>query len=380
EAPANAAQFNAHISQVLQGQELAKHLAASQRLAHNIKGSANLLGVKGIANLTHYLEDILEFLTDKQQAPSPALANLLQEAGDCLEHMLEAMQGTVAAPANSRQILQQILDWATYIETGKLDTSTEALPITTFTESTQTPTAIADQSVTPEATPESTAANSLMTATAITETVDKSLRVPTATIDQILQMVGEISIALDQIQERIQLLRNHSNELQIQEEVIQQHRFDLEHFINVRHLTGVQHQRNQVNNFDPLELDYYDELYGTTNSFIESVVDARRIKQRLRADLSSLQHLFSPLQQLKRDLQNTILKVRMESVSTISARLQRSVRQACRATGKQAELEIIGEETKLDSEILTNLADPLMLWAKRWLAAKCLANSWPCNT
>ncbi|KOR29035.1 hypothetical protein TI03_03315, partial [Achromatium sp. WMS1] len=38
EAPANAAQFNAHISQVLQGQELAKHLAASQRLAHNIKG------------------------------------------------------------------------------------------------------------------------------------------------------------------------------------------------------------------------------------------------------------------------------------------------------------------------------------------------------
>ncbi|MBI3776415.1 MAG: response regulator, partial [Gammaproteobacteria bacterium] len=47
-------------------------------------------------------------------------------------------------------------------------------------------------------------------------------------------------------------------------------------------------------------------------------------------------------------------------VSTIVARLQRSVRQTCRVTGKQVNLTINGAETLLDRALLDALIDPLM--------------------
>ncbi len=37
-------------------------LAQAQRVAHTLKGSANTVGVRGIASLTHRLEDLLQLL------------------------------------------------------------------------------------------------------------------------------------------------------------------------------------------------------------------------------------------------------------------------------------------------------------------------------
>ncbi|MCB1717110.1 MAG: response regulator, partial [Candidatus Competibacteraceae bacterium] len=113
-------------------------------------------------------------------------------------------------------------------------------------------------------------------------------------------------------------------------------------------------------NFDPLEMDQYDELYSTTRSFIESVVDSQRMSQQMRAELTSLERSLAPLQHMKDELQTAVMKTRMEPVNTIVARLQRSVRQAARATDKQVDLFIKGSEIQIDSEVLERLADPLM--------------------
>ena len=50
----------------------------------------------------------------------------------------------------------------------------------------------------------------------------------------------------------------------------------------------------------------------------------------------------------------------MVPVYTVTARLQRAVRQASRATGKNAVLEITGQEMLVDSVILNNIVDPLL--------------------
>jgi chemosensory pili system protein ChpA (sensor histidine kinase/response regulator) len=63
---------------------------------------------------------------------------------------------------------------------------------------------------------------------------------------------------------------------------------------------------------------------------------------------------------MKSDLQQVVMQTRMEPVSSIIARLQRSVRQAVRITGKQADLIIEGGGIQLDSEVLGRLAEPLM--------------------
>ena len=54
------------------------------------------------------------------------------------------------------------------------------------------------------------------------------------------------------------------------------------------------------------------------------------------------------------------MRTRMVPIKTIAPRLQRSVRQTCRATGKQAALHLSGTDTLIDSDILNNLIDPLI--------------------
>mgnify|MGYP003394782708 FL=1 len=74
-----------------------------KRMAHTLKGSANTVGVKGIAVLTHQLEDILIACAHEQKLPSRALANSLINASDCLESMSEALLGTSAPPLMRRR-------------------------------------------------------------------------------------------------------------------------------------------------------------------------------------------------------------------------------------------------------------------------------------
>ena len=377
EAPLNAANFTASLERAMRGEEVVKNLANAQRLAHNLKGSANLVGVKGVANLTHHIEDILEYLTEHQQAPQASLSGTLQEAADCIEVMLETVQGTAESPAEAQRILQDVLDWARRMDAGMLDTTVhpdasanaQTLPEMAESALAETTNETEAEPGRPEAALKTQSQAALQTPKPVAAvsapevTVGKVLRVPTDAIDTLFRMVGEVSITLDQVQERVQALRRRSNEQQTQDTIIQQRRFELENYIDVRHLVSMQQRFSslgQRQDFDPLELDQYDELYSTTRSFIESTQDARRMSQQLRSELSSLEHILGPLRRMKSDLQSAIMKVRMEPVESISARLQRSVRQACRASGKEAELIIEGEATLLDSEVLHKLADPLM--------------------
>jgi chemotaxis protein histidine kinase CheA/ActR/RegA family two-component response regulator len=59
-------------------------------------------------------------------------------------------------------------------------------------------------------------------------------------------------------------------------------------------------------------------------------------------------------------LQYLVEGTRMLPLSTLSARLERNVRQTCRATGKTVSLEIRGDDIRVDRDVLNRLAEPLM--------------------
>lgn len=351
EAPLNVADFTAALSSIFKGENLHHNLALAQRLAHNLKGSANILGIKGLANLTHHIEDILEYLTAQQQMPPPELGQTLQEAADCLEDMMDAVRGTAVAPTATARIINDLQQQSLKISTRQFSSPTIS---------------IAEEKVAHETTNETI--------------TSKVLRLPTATIDAVFKMVSELSMTMDQIRERIQLLRHRSNELQAQNDLIQQHRFKLENFIDIKTInhaiktssvksikntkllsvTTEYVEDNETTLFDSLELGKYDGLYGIASSFIESVIDSRHIGQSLRHDLNKLEYLMPHMRRMQKELQTAVMQMRMEPVGNISARLHRSIRHACQLTGKEAELHIEGETTLIDSEMLAKLADPLM--------------------
>jgi two-component system chemotaxis sensor kinase CheA len=61
-----------------------------------------------------------------------------------------------------------------------------------------------------------------------------------------------------------------------------------------------------------------------------------------------------------RDLHHSILGVRMVSVKTLFARFPRFVRDLAQALGKQAVVELSGEETELDKSVIEKIGDPLL--------------------
>ncbi len=83
-------------------------LRIAQRVAHTIKGAANVVGIPGMANLMHYVEDLLE-LSEKRGVPKQ-LGFVLQDAADCLSSIAEFLSGVGPKPDNVKAVLNQILD------------------------------------------------------------------------------------------------------------------------------------------------------------------------------------------------------------------------------------------------------------------------------
>src|SRR6185295_16364965 len=83
-------------------------LRNAKRAAHTLKGSANILGVMGVAKVAHRLEDVLELCEAESVAPSRARAAALTAAADCLEQMVAAVCGEDSAPDNAFAIVAQL--------------------------------------------------------------------------------------------------------------------------------------------------------------------------------------------------------------------------------------------------------------------------------
>jgi chemosensory pili system protein ChpA (sensor histidine kinase/response regulator) len=65
-------------------------------------------------------------------------------------------------------------------------------------------------------------------------------------------------------------------------------------------------------------------------------------------------------QRLHTDSQHAVIRTRLVPVSSVVSRLQRSVRQTSRLLDKQVTLDIKGDNTSIDSNVLNELIDPLM--------------------
>lgn len=73
-----------------------------------------------------------------------------------------------------------------------------------------------------------------------------------------------------------------------------------------------------------------------------------------------LSNAVGNLDHVTTDLQNSVMKTRMQPVKKVFGRFPRVVRDLARKLGKDIELELKGEETDLDKNLVEALADPLV--------------------
>lgn len=347
ELPVQVGAFTAAIARIADGQGGMKDAERAMRAAHTLKGAANTVGVPGIANLTHHLEDILVALIDAQKLPQRALADVLVNAGDCLEAMNEFLLGLGPAPEQAQQVLQEVLDCANRID--REGVSADAAPMLTAWEvPSPQPQAAEPKQVEPQAAAQPAA-------------VEQSLRVPAPVVDELLRLAGETLISNSQIQEHLRQTVSQAEVIRKQQRFIQQLVAELEELVDIRGITS-SHQAaaRKEDGFDALEFEHYSELHTATRRLIEAATDAQEMADMAEGQLSSLEDLLGEQHRLQMANQHALMRTRMVAVSTVVSRLQRGVRQTGRLLDKDVELTIKGENTTIDSNVLNDLMDPLM--------------------
>lgn len=77
-------------------------------------------------------------------------------------------------------------------------------------------------------------------------------------------------------------------------------------------------------------------------------------------ELDNFQKAASQLSKITMEIQDTVMSIRMVPLSVTFQRMHRIVRDMCKKLNKDVRLEMIGEETEVDKNIIEHISDPLM--------------------
>ena len=346
ELPTQTESFTTAIQVLLQAEnddpKIVQTIEKAQRIAHTLKGASSTVGINGITNLAHYLEDILLLLKKHSRAPSEALAILLMTAADCLGEMNDFMIGRGEVPTNTQQILAKLIDWIEHLKEAD-----PKIPDTESLVSNRTDTTLSEESVSEENNESS-------------ENIPTTLNIPVHLIDDLIRLLGETVILTTQVQDRVKNSADYIDKLV-------QHNQSSHHLINQleQHVVFQKNPEsrkaiNQNKVSRSLELEQYSELNTVTNQLSEKILDSIEISRDTKNNLHNLHELLPDQSNLQKELQNIVMRLRMVPILTIASRLHRCVRQTCRMTNKQVSLHLTGTDTLIDSYILEKLVDSLI--------------------
>jgi len=347
ELPALSHEFSACIERIDAGSDTA--IAAAQRIAHTLKGSANTVGVRGIALLTHQLEDLLQLLEPQPGALAAPLRATLSDAADCLAEMSEAVAGLGPAPGNAVTVLSRVREWTRRVledPAVALAGARDAAPVPAPVPA-------------PAAMPAQGFAAPAELAHEVPEPgeLQEWLRVPASLIERLLAFANEASILLSQAQEQAIEVDRGRAVLRGATDQLQDLAGELERLVDVRGLALS--ERRAREDFDPLELDEYNDLHMVSRRIAESGADGRLIEQQLGQTVAALRDSLSRLERIQVDVRESALRTRTVRVDTVVPRWRRTVRQAARMIGREVSLQVDGESTEIDAQLLQALVEPV---------------------
>ena len=258
------------------------------RIIHTIKGSSGCIGLNKIESLAHAGENLLALLRDGKLATSPNMVSVLLEYSDGLKDMLRCLETTgQQGDVDYSSLIQKLKDLQTQNPVAAKPAATYGL----FEDETEAPTTPAPASgaepvkVAPAAAVSPETGKTVESDAAIKHAptaADTAIRVDVNQLDRLMNLVGELVLARNQI---------------------------------------VQH---------------------TAQSKEPTLLNAA---QRLNI--------------ITTELQEGVMKTRMQPIGNVWGRFPRVVRDLAQELGKKVQLIMEGKETDLDRTIIEAIKDPL---------------------
>ncbi len=314
----------------------AEDLDQARRVAHTLKGDANIVGLKGIANLAHSMEDILVELAKNPSIPPRDLSDALIQATDAVEAMSDHVLGRGPAPDDALDTLQGVINWANALVIG------EGLPQVQASQS-----------------PVATAVAQADVAESVAETATPMLQVSVTLLDELLRLSSETIVLARQIEEKLKSIGGAHQQIADQNALAKTLVQELDEIVALRGAALQSARAIQGMQVDPLELDEYNELHMVSRRLIETNADVNQFSNTVDISMSHLSDLAATQDRIQNELQEAVLRTRMVPVKNIVPRLQRVVRQTARTLFKEVELVVEGESVQVDSDMLDRLVEPL---------------------
>lgn len=108
---------------------------------------------------------------------------------------------------------------------------------------------------------------------------------------------------------------------------------------------------------DPERIDRLIDLVGEL--VINQAMLAQRVGEYGIAPSSNLAMGLDELEQLTREIQDSVMAIRAQPVKSVFQRMPRLVREVANMTGKHARLVMDGENTEVDKTVIERLSDPI---------------------
>src|SRR5690606_2151419 len=121
----------------------------------------------------------------------------------------------------------------------------------------------------------------------------------------------------------------------------------------------IAHQKETKSDFDPLEFDRYTRFQELTRMLAEAVNDVATVQTNAMRSLDGASQDTVRHAQVLRELQQSLMRMRMVQFGTISDRLYRVVRQAAKELGKRVTMDLRGASVEVDRGVLERMVAPI---------------------
>jgi len=360
---------------------------------HSIKGGCGFLGITAVQNLTHAMESVLMKVRSRRLDVSRAMVDVLLDGTDRVRVMLadvsrsaeidasdimrrlepflaaEAPEGSgndsaafsapAAAPANAVGRTGYIPLTARAAETGVDGAAAEAIDL-----------AGALTGMALGLDPEPASLPALREAGEVAEpglsvagvgasgsgntqrnSASEVLRVKVDLLNRLMNLAGELVLARNQL---LQTLDRKFNETAAGEAIFTAlHGAVGEAQLRLRDIVETRNRSGRPDDSSHDRDDQIERILTDLGAHIEQALPKRL------SELPGMNATMVNLDAVTTNLQENIMRTRMQSIEALFGKLPRQVRQLAKQTGKEIELVVTGNEVELDKSIVEALSDPL---------------------
>ncbi len=345
-----------------------------RRSVHTVKGAAAVIGLSGVSAFAHHFEDLLDFLYEDAKEISPENVAVMIASSDFLENIVASPKNL--QPSRVESLKRQYMEIMGGGSPAKAEPAGGPPETAESGEETVKPRTV-EVLETPEENvedvPEGVAAGPMQQT--------KTLRVGMDRVDDLVNLTGELMIALSAFDQKMDLFMSAIDEMEISRLRLREIAREMELGYEVKSLGGMRPRglaggpmafgmkpqekkggngEGDFEDFDTLELDRYSELNLIIRQLNESVIDVGAMNAHLANLYSDFDGHLNRQRVILSELQDKMMQVRMTPMSTISNRMRRTVRDTARKLGKKIRLIIEGEHIELDRLVWEKITDPLM--------------------